>query len=42
MIHDRLRELGCGDFIGDEKKGCSVYTLPNPEVESLANWIANL
>jgi glycosyltransferase involved in cell wall biosynthesis len=42
MIHDRLRELGCEDFIWDEKKGCSDYTLPNPEVESHANWIANL
>jgi glycosyltransferase involved in cell wall biosynthesis len=42
MIHDRLRELGCEDFIWDEKKGCSDYTLPNPEVEMHANWIANL
>jgi glycosyltransferase involved in cell wall biosynthesis len=42
MIHDRLRELGCEDFIWDERKGCSDYTLPNPEVETHANWIANL
>jgi glycosyltransferase involved in cell wall biosynthesis len=42
MIHQRLLELGCEDFIWDEKKGCSDYTLPNPEVESHANWIANL
>ncbi|MGE5254688.1 MAG: glycosyltransferase [Planctomycetaceae bacterium] len=42
MIHDRLRELGCEDFIWDEEKGCSDYTLPNPEVETHANWIANL
>jgi len=42
MIHERLLELGCEDFIWDEKRGCSDYTLPNPEVESHANWIANL
>jgi glycosyltransferase involved in cell wall biosynthesis len=42
MIHERLLELGCEDFIWDEKEGCSDYTLPNPEVESHANWIANL
>ncbi len=42
MIHDRLLELGCEDFIWDEKKGCSDYTLPNPEAESHANWIASL
>jgi glycosyltransferase involved in cell wall biosynthesis len=41
LIHERLRELGCEDFIWDEKKGCSDYNLPNPEVESHANWIAN-
>jgi len=42
VIHDRLLELGCEDFIWDEKKGGSDYTLPNPEVESYANWIANI
>lgn len=42
MIHDRLLELGCDDFAWDEKKGCSDYTLPNPELESHANWIARV
>jgi hypothetical protein len=42
MIHDRLLELGCDDFTWDEKKGCSDYTLPNPGVESSANWIARV
>jgi glycosyltransferase involved in cell wall biosynthesis len=42
MIHDRLLELGCDDFTWDEKKGCSDYTLPNPGVESPANWIARV
>jgi glycosyltransferase involved in cell wall biosynthesis len=42
MIHDRLLELGCEDFSWDEEKGCSDYTLPNPEVESYANWIARV
>jgi len=42
MIHDRLLELGCEDFSWDEKNGCSDYSLPNPEVESHANWVASL
>jgi glycosyltransferase involved in cell wall biosynthesis len=42
MIHERLLELGCEDFIWDEKNGCSDYELPNPGVESYANWIARV
>jgi glycosyltransferase involved in cell wall biosynthesis len=41
-IHDRLLELGCGDFTWDEKSGCSDLNRSNPEIESPANWIANL
>ena len=33
MIHDRLIELGCEDFIWDEKNGCSDYMIPSPEKE---------
>jgi glycosyltransferase involved in cell wall biosynthesis len=42
MIHERLLDLGCEDFIWDEKNGCSDYELPNPGVESYANWIARV
>ncbi len=42
MIHDRLLELGCEDFIWDEKKGCSDYNLPNPKVEPHVTLIANI
>ena len=42
MIHDRLLELGCEDFIWDEKKDCSDYDLPNPKVESHATFIAKV
>jgi hypothetical protein len=42
MIHERLLELGCNDFTWDAKNGCSDFTLPNPEVESHANWIARV
>ena len=41
MIHDRLLELGCEDFIWDEKKGSSDYSLPNPQKESHATLVAN-
>jgi glycosyltransferase involved in cell wall biosynthesis len=41
-IHDGLLELGCEDFIWDEKNGCSDYKIPNPEVESHATLIANV
>jgi len=40
MIHKRLIELGCEDFIWDEKNGCSDLRLPNPKKESYAAWIA--
>jgi O-antigen biosynthesis protein len=42
MIHDRLLELGCEDFIWDEEKECSDLNLPNPKVESHATLIANV
>jgi len=42
MIHDRLLELGCEDFIWDEKNGCSNYNIPNPKFESHATLIANV
>jgi hypothetical protein len=42
MIHDRLLELGCEDFIWDEKNSCSDYNLPNPEGESHATWLADV
>ena len=41
MIHDRLLELGCEDFIWDEKKGSSDISLPNPQKESHATLVAN-
>ena len=42
MIHDRLLELGCEDFIWDEKNGCSNLNIPNPEVESHVTLVANV
>jgi len=42
IIHDRFLELGCKDFIWDEKKGCSDYNIPNPKVESHATLIAKV
>ena len=42
MIHDRLLELGCEDFIWDEETGCSNYYLPNPKTESHATLIADV
>jgi hypothetical protein len=42
MIHDRLLELGCEDFIWDEKKGCSDFDLPNSKEDSHATKIADL
>ena len=42
MIHERLLELGCEDFVWDEKMGSSDLGLPNPSVESHANWIAKV
>ena len=42
MIHDRFLELGCEDFIWDEKNGWSDYNIPNPKVESHVTLIANL
>jgi hypothetical protein len=42
LIHDRLLELGCEDFVWNEEKGCSDLGLPNPKVESHATLIANV
>jgi glycosyltransferase involved in cell wall biosynthesis len=42
MIHERLLELGCEDFIWDEKNGCSDFNIPNPEVESHVSLIAEV
>ena len=33
MIHTRFLQLGCADFIWDEKSGRSDFTIPNPEIE---------
>jgi O-antigen biosynthesis protein len=42
MIHDRFLELGCEDFIWDEKNGCSDFDLPNPKEESHVTLIAHV
>lgn len=42
MIHDRFAELGCEDFIWDEKNGCSDLTIPNPTVEPHVTLIADV
>ena len=42
LIHDRLLQLGCEDFVWDEEKGCSDLSLPNPKEESHASLIANV
>ena len=42
MIHDRLLELGCEDFVWDEAQGCSDYLIPNPRVETHATLTASV
>jgi glycosyltransferase involved in cell wall biosynthesis len=42
MIHERFLELGCEDFAWDERKGCSDYHIPNPQVETNAALIADV
>jgi glycosyltransferase involved in cell wall biosynthesis len=42
MIHERFLELGCEDFIWDEKKGSSDFDHPNPKIEPYAAWIAHV
>ncbi len=42
IIHERFLELGCEDFIWDEKKGCSDFNIPNPAVEPHVTLIANV
>ena len=42
MIHDRFLELGCDDFIWDEKKGESDCSIPNPKIESHVTLIADI
>ena len=38
-IHNRLLELGCDDFVWDEKNECSDCRVPNPKTESRVNLI---
>jgi glycosyltransferase involved in cell wall biosynthesis len=40
MIHDRFVELGCDDFIWDEKSGRSDTDIQNPEVECHVTLLA--
>ena len=42
MIHERFLELGCEDFIWDEKKGSSDFDHPNPKIEPYAALIAHV
>lgn len=42
MIHERFLELGCEDFIWDEKNGRSDFNIPNPKVEPHVTLIANV
>jgi O-antigen biosynthesis protein len=42
MIHERFLELGCKDFIWDEKNGCSDFTIPNPEIEPHVTLLARV
>jgi len=42
MIHERLLELGCEDFIWDEKNACSNFNIRNPEIESHATLTATV
>ena len=42
VIHARLLDLGCDNFVWDEAHGCSDLTLPNPQVEPFAAWIAQI
>jgi len=41
-IHDRFLELGCEDFIWDEKKGGSDFAIPNPKLEPHVTLIADV
>jgi len=42
IIHDRFIELGCEDFIWDEKHRCFDFNFPNPKVEPHVTLIANV
>lgn len=42
MIHERLLELECDDFIWDEKKGQSDCKIFNPEVEPHVTLVASI
>jgi O-antigen biosynthesis protein len=42
MIHDRLLELECDDFVWDEKSGRSYPDVPNPAIESHATLLADI
>jgi glycosyltransferase involved in cell wall biosynthesis len=41
-IHERLLDLGCEDFVWDEKNACSDLNLPNPEMEPHVTLIAQV
>lgn len=42
MIHDRFVELGCEDFIWDEKNGCSDLNVPNPKLGDHVTLMTNM
>lgn len=42
MIHQRFLELGCPDFVWNEKTGHSDLHVPNPEIEPHVTLIANI
>jgi glycosyltransferase involved in cell wall biosynthesis len=42
MIHERLLDMGCEDFVWDEKNACSDLNVPNPEVESHVTLVAHV
>ena len=42
MIHNRFLELGCEDFIWNEKNRCSDFNVPNPKLEPHVTLIANI
>ncbi len=41
-IHERFLELGCPDFVWDERKQGSDFAVPNPEVELHVTLIAEV
>jgi len=39
-IHERFIELDVDDWIWNDQRGCSDFTLPNPLVEPVASLLA--